>query len=55
LPRGHWRALTKRELQSLHLPAHRDVRVPGADRGLRKLTTLAKPRSTPPATTAHET
>src|SRR5213078_3043839 len=39
LPRGHWRALTKHDLEGLHLRAHRDVRVAGADHGLRKLTT----------------
>src|SRR5437870_6581056 len=55
LPRGHWRALTERENESLHLGAHRDVIAAGAVRGLRKLTTSAKPRSTASATTAHET
>jgi 23S rRNA pseudouridine2605 synthase len=35
LPRGQWRALTKRELESLHLPSRTDVRATGADRGFR--------------------
>jgi 23S rRNA pseudouridine2605 synthase len=32
LPRGHWRALTKRELTSLHLQDRSDVAAAGADR-----------------------
>ena len=36
LPRGHWRALTKRELESLHLRGSRDVVAAGAGRGSRR-------------------
>ena len=36
LPRGHWRALTKRELESLHSPGGSDVVAAGADRGSRR-------------------
>ena len=36
LPRGHWRALTKRELESLHLPNRTDIRAAVADRGSQK-------------------
>jgi 23S rRNA pseudouridine2605 synthase len=33
LPRGHWRVLTKRELEGLHLPGRSAVVAAGADRG----------------------
>jgi hypothetical protein len=36
LPRGHWRALTKRELETLHLPSRTDIRAAVADRGSQK-------------------
>src|SRR6266550_469120 len=36
LPRGHWRALTKREIASLHSRGSSDVVAAGADRGSRR-------------------
>jgi pseudouridine synthase len=36
LPRGHWRTLTKRELESLHLGGSSGVLAAGADRGNEK-------------------
>jgi len=36
LPRGHWRVLTKRELEGLHLPRRSAVVAAGADRGNQK-------------------
>jgi hypothetical protein len=36
LPRGHWRLLTKRELQSLHVRGSIDAVATGADRGSRR-------------------
>ncbi|HEY2142956.1 MAG TPA: pseudouridine synthase [Candidatus Udaeobacter sp.] len=36
LPRGQWRTLTKRELESLHLPSRTDVAAVRADRGTRR-------------------
>jgi hypothetical protein len=37
LPRGHWRVLTKRELQSLHVRSSSSETVAaGADRGSRR-------------------
>jgi 23S rRNA pseudouridine2605 synthase len=36
LPRGHWRALTKRELESLHSQGSSDVVAARADRGSRR-------------------
>jgi 23S rRNA pseudouridine2604 synthase len=36
LPRGHWRPLTKRELESLQSRGSSDVVTAGADRGSRR-------------------
>jgi 23S rRNA pseudouridine2605 synthase len=36
LPRGHWRVVTKRELQSLHVRGSSDAVAAGADRGSRR-------------------
>jgi 23S rRNA pseudouridine2605 synthase len=42
LPRGHWRALTKRELASLHPSDRSDAVTAGDDRGRRKARRLTK-------------
>jgi 23S rRNA pseudouridine2605 synthase len=49
LPCGHWRALTKREIDGLHLRDSSDVVAAGADRGRQKAGQVRKPRSTPSA------
>lgn len=42
LPRGHWRVITKRELEDLHLPRRSAVVAVGADRGNQKAGQLTK-------------
>jgi len=42
LPRGHWRVLTKRELEGLHLPRRSAVVAAGADRRNQKAGQLTK-------------
>jgi 23S rRNA pseudouridine2605 synthase len=47
LPCRHWRALTKREIDSLHLRDSADVVVADADRGRQIADQVRKPRSRP--------
>jgi len=48
LPRGQWRSLTKRELESLHLPSRTDVGAADADRGPRRTGRVSKGRGQRP-------
>jgi 23S rRNA pseudouridine2605 synthase len=50
LPRGHWRMITKRELENLQLRNSSKVVAAGAGRGRHKAVQSSKPRSTPSAT-----
>jgi 23S rRNA pseudouridine2605 synthase len=51
LPRGHWRALTQRELKDLQLKDSSGAIAAGRDRGRQDAGQLSKPGSTPSATT----
>ncbi len=48
LPRGQWRALTKREIASLHSRGSGDVVAAGADRGTRRIAHASKGRDQRP-------
>jgi 23S rRNA pseudouridine2605 synthase len=48
LPRGQWRSLTKRELESLHLPSRADVGATDADRDTRRSGHVSKSRGQRP-------
>ena len=48
LPRGQWRSLTKRELESLHLPSRTDVGAANADRAIRRTGRVSKGRGQRP-------
>jgi len=50
LPRGHWRALTQRELEELHLK-DRSAAPASSDRSSQRTGQVTRPRSTPSATT----